>query len=58
MIAAMKALSWSSLVGLTLLPPVLFATGGIGEGTLKLLMLLGTVIWFAITPVWLKRDPS
>ncbi len=58
MIATAKAVSWSALIGLTLLPPILFATGGIEETTLKLLMLIGTVIWFVATPLWLKRDPS
>ena len=58
MIATAKAISWSSLVGLTLSPPILFATGAITESTLKLLMLIGTVIWFVATPIWLKRDPS
>ncbi|MFT4637330.1 MAG: hypothetical protein ACI8T1_000639 [Verrucomicrobiales bacterium] len=58
MITTAKAISWSSLVGLTLAPPILFATGAINESTLKLLMLIGTVIWFVATPIWLKRDPS
>ena len=55
---AAKAISWSALVGLTLAPPILFATGAINENTLKWLMLAGTVIWFIATPIWVKRDPS
>ncbi|MEZ5324692.1 MAG: hypothetical protein R3F19_06485 [Verrucomicrobiales bacterium] len=55
---AAKAISWSSLVGLSLAPPILFATGAISDSTLKLLTLLGAVIWFSATPVWLKSNPS
>ncbi|MDB4808551.1 hypothetical protein OAG85_01335 [Verrucomicrobiales bacterium] len=55
---AAKAISWSALVGLTLVPPILFATGAINESALKWLMLAGTVIWFIATPIWVKRDPS
>ncbi len=51
-----KAISWSSLFGLTLLPPILFATGAIDDRFLKWLMLAGTLIWFTTTPIWLKRD--
>lgn len=53
-----KIISWSSLFGLTLVPPVLFSSGAINDGTLKLLMLLGAVIWFTATPIWLKSNPS
>jgi hypothetical protein len=53
-----KAVSWSTLIGFTLAPPILFATGAINESTLKWLMFAGTVIWFIATPIWMKGDPS
>lgn len=53
-----RIISWSSLIGLTLLPPILFATEAIDESTLKWLMLFGAVVWFGVTPVWLKSNLS
>lgn len=46
-----------SLVALvaTILPPVLFFSGGMDLDTMKLWMLAATVVWFAATPVWMRR---
>lgn len=41
-------------LALTCVPPVLFATGVLGEAALKGLMLAGTVLWFATAPFFLK----
>lgn len=41
-------------LALTLGPAILFATGLLAEGPMKLLMLAGTVLWFATAPRWLK----
>lgn len=41
-------------LALTLVPAILFAAGGLGEAPMKLLMLAGTVLWFATAPRWLQ----
>lgn len=41
-------------LALTLLPPIAFATGHLGDSAMKLLMLVGTVLWFAAAPKWLR----
>lgn len=47
---------------LTLLPPLLFMTGGLpgeagaGESLMKNLMMGGTLLWFATAPLWMKKE--
>lgn len=41
-------------LALTLGPAILFATGSLGDAPMKVLMLVGTVLWFAAAPRWLK----
>ncbi len=41
-------------LALTLVPPILFATGTLAEGTMKALLLVATVLWFATAPFFLK----
>jgi len=48
-----KILGLLALVG-TILPPVLFLLKVMGEGPMKLIMLLSTVVWFATAPLWMK----
>ncbi len=38
----------------TLVPSVLFLFHAIGEGTMKMVMLVSTVVWFATAPFWMK----
>jgi len=38
----------------TFLPSVLFLFHVLGEGAMKLVMLVSTVVWFATAPFWLK----
>ncbi len=45
-----------ALTCLTLLPPLLFAVGRIPQSTLEFLMLLGTVLWFASVPWWMRKE--
>ena len=47
-----KLLSYLALV-LTIVPALLFATGVLSEDTMKLVLLVGTVLWFATAPRWL-----
>lgn len=49
---AIHALSFLALA-LTIVPPILFAAGMLGEGSMKLTMLFGVVLWFATAPRWL-----
>ena len=48
-----KILAPLALVG-TILPPVLFLFQVVGEGTMKLTMLIAPVAWFATAPFWMK----
>lgn len=52
-----KPLSWASLL-LIAVPPVLLFTGSITADSfqLKPMMLIGTVIWFVTTPLWMKGE--
>ncbi len=52
----LRILSWVGLA-LTLLPACLFFYGQLGGGTVKNLMLAGTVLWFA-TVIPLDRFPD
>lgn len=38
----------------TLVPPVLYLVQAMGEGTMKLVMLVATVVWFVFAPFWMK----
>lgn len=48
-----KTLGLLALAG-TVLPAVLFLFKVMGEGPMKLTMLLSTGVWFATAPLWLK----
>jgi len=42
-------------LALTLGPAILFAAGALAEGTMKLLLVVGTLLWFATAPRWLQE---
>lgn len=48
-----KILGLAALAG-TILPPVLYLAKLMGEGPMKLTLLLSTIVWFASAPFWLK----
>jgi len=50
----------ASLVALaaTIAPSVLYFTGTIGHDAVKLITLVGTVLWFVATPLWMGRKLS
>ncbi len=50
---AAKIIAPLALVG-TILPSVLFLFKAIGEGPMKLIMLMAAVAWFAAAPFWMK----
>ena len=49
----LKILGFTALA-LTLVPPILFATGNMSEGLMKALLLGATLLWFATAPFFLK----
>ena len=49
-----KFISYLSL-GLTLIPSFLVFTGNITFDSSKLLMLIGTIIWFLTAPGWMNK---
>ena len=51
---ALQGISWLAL-GLTILPTVLYLTGQMELDPAKWLMLLATIVWFAVTPLWMDR---
>ena len=51
--ALAKVLAPLALVA-TLVPPVLFLFGALGEGPMKLTMLVAAVLWFVFAPRWMK----
>ena len=38
----------------TLVPPLLFAFKVMGEGPMKAIMLVATILWFATARFWMK----
>lgn len=53
----LKILSAIGLI-LTLLPSFLVFAGVIEFDTHKLLMLIGTILWFATAPFWMNKGPD
>lgn len=49
----LKILGFGALA-MTLVPPILFATGSLSESAMKALLLIATVLWFATAPFFLK----
>lgn len=45
--------SWLALA-LTVVPAALFALNVLGDGPMKIAMVVGTVLWFGAAPYWLK----
>jgi hypothetical protein len=52
---AAQIVSGLALVG-TILPAVLFVSGGLELPQVKALMLAATVVWFISTPLWMERE--
>ena len=50
-----KVLSLIALAA-TIVPCMLFAAGSIGHEMVKWIALLGTIVWFVVTPAWMGRD--
>ncbi len=52
-----KIVSLIALV-ITLLPCVLYFRGVMDAPQMKSTMLVGTLLWFAVTPIWMGRQPE
>jgi len=52
----LKLISALSISVLILLVSILSFLGTIDVSNAKILMLIGTILWFASTPFWLKED--
>ncbi len=51
----LQGISWLAL-GLTILPSMLYLAGRMELDPAKWLMLLATIVWFVITPLWMGRE--
>jgi hypothetical protein len=40
----------------TIIPSILFLAGSIKLAGVKLIMLLATITWFAVTPFWMEKE--
>ncbi len=52
-----KIISYISL-GLTLIPSFLVFTGNISFDSNKMLMFIGTIIWFISAPSWMNKTDN
>jgi hypothetical protein len=50
-----QTISWCAVLG-TILPSLLYLFGQLELATVHWLMLLATIVWFAVTPLWMGRD--
>ena len=50
-----KPISWVSLM-LIIVPPVLYFTDSVSADMMNVLLLVGTVIWFATAPLWMRGE--
>ncbi len=53
----LQAISAVALLG-TILPSVLYFVGSITLPHCTTLMLITTIIWFVVTPLWMGRAPE
>ena len=53
----LQIVSWVALAGI-IVPPSLFLTGTISLEASKDWMLMATVLWFVVTPLWMGREPA
>ena len=53
-----QVISWLTLVFGIVLPPCLYYIDKVGLDALKLWMLIATVVWFVVTPMWMGRAPE
>lgn len=52
---ALQIVSYIALA-LTIIPSVLFLKGAMDLERVKMVMLIMTLVWFAVTPLWMGRE--
>jgi len=52
----LKLISALSIGVLILLVSILSFLGSIDVANMKMIMLIGTLLWFAVTPLWMKEE--
>ena len=52
----LKLISGMSIAVLILLVSILSFLGKMEASTVKVLMLVGTILWFVATPFWMKEE--
>lgn len=52
---ATKVISLAAL-GATIVPCLLYFGGAIDHGAVKAAALVGTIVWFIATPLWMGRE--
>ena len=50
----LKIISWLSLACIVAFA-VLYLAGKVEKDTMKLYLLIATIVWFALTPFWMGR---
>ena len=43
-------------LGLTLIPSIFVLTGDINLDLYKMLMTIGTILWFTAAPIWFRKE--
>lgn len=51
----LQILSWTALA-MTILPSMLFLGGKMELDAVKTAMVIATVLWFVVTPLWMGRE--
>mgnify|MGYP000138308410 CR=1 FL=1 len=52
----LKLISAVSIGVLILLVSILLFLGSLEASIMKVLMLIGTILWFVVTPLWMKEE--
>jgi hypothetical protein len=53
----LQLISYVALLG-SIVPSLLYLKGGMDLPTVKVWMLVSTVVWFAVVPCWMDRRQS
>jgi hypothetical protein len=54
---SLRIVSWVALSA-TILPSILSWLGVLNLNVVSHIALVGTIVWFAVTPFWMDREPE
>ena len=54
---ALQVVSWIA-AGFTILPSFIYLGGSMELPTMKTIMLVSTLVWFIVTPLWMERGKA